>query len=60
MKMHTSECVGRLSAFLSPWWQRVCWMEIFVNPSLAVDLKKKKKTEDYNNCHADLSQRPPS
>lgn len=56
--MHTSECVGRLSAFLSPWWQRVCWMEISVNPSLAVDLKKK--TEYYNNCHADLSQRPPS
>jgi len=20
----------------------------------------KKKIEDYNNCHADLSQRPPS
>lgn len=58
MKMHTSERVGRLSAFLSPWWQRVCWMEISVNPSLAVDLKKK--TEYYNNCHADLSQRPPS
>lgn len=56
--MHTSERVGRLSAFLSPWWQRVCWMEISVNPSLAVDLKKK--IEDYNNCHADLSQRPPS